>query len=51
MRWKSMLFVLLAVLVALFSFIRFSPFMEQDNCLDGGGMWLDGECIGRRATG
>lgn len=51
MRWKRMLLFLLAVLVALFLFIFFIPFMGQDRCLDGGGMWLDGECIWPPADG
>lgn len=51
MRRTSMLLVLLAALVALILFIRFSQFMEQDNCLDSGGRWQDGECIGARADG
>lgn len=51
MRRKWIFLVLLAALVALILSIRFSQFMEQDNCLDSGGMWLDGECVGARAVG
>jgi|GEM_PF-6667973 hypothetical protein len=37
----------LVILIALFSlwaFIRFSVFMEIDNCLDSGGAWIDEAC-------
>jgi hypothetical protein len=46
MQRKWMFLVLLVAVVALILFIRFSKFMEQDNCLDSGGRWQDGECIG-----
>lgn len=38
-------------LLALLAYIRLSPILAQDSCLDGGGMWLDAQCIGRRPGG
>lgn len=32
-------------LAALAAYIRFSPAVAQDACLDGGGAWRSGECI------
>lgn len=38
------LLVLVAAL-ALFAFVRLSPWVAQDACLDAGGAWHDGHCI------
>ncbi|MBO6634395.1 hypothetical protein [Parvibaculum sp.] len=38
------MFILLLALVSLLVFIRFSTFMEIDNCLDSGGAWIDEAC-------
>lgn len=35
---------LLLMLAALIAFIRLSPWMAQDVCLDSGGAWHDGNC-------
>jgi len=40
-----------AVLVAAVAYIRFSPTVAQDTCLDGGGAWHAGQCVGRRPNG
>ena len=36
--------ILVALLVAIVLFIRYSPVVAQDTCLDGGGRWVEGRC-------
>jgi hypothetical protein len=45
------LIVILAVVAAGAAYIHWSPVVAQDVCLDGGGRWEAGHCIGRRPNG
>lgn len=45
------LMVILVVAAAGAAYIRWSPTIAQDVCLDGGGRWESGHCIGRRPNG
>ena len=44
-----LLLLILAVIAVAILFLE--PFLRQDACLDAGGMWQDGVCIGRRPGG
>lgn len=47
------LIILLAGLLLLFAglvtFMRYSEFGKRDMCLDDGGVWKDGSCVGNRS--
>jgi hypothetical protein len=46
--------VVFGTLVLLFAafllFMKYSEFGKQDRCLDNGGVWKDGVCIGNRSN-
>ncbi|MBI1686024.1 hypothetical protein [Caulobacter hibisci] len=48
-RW--ILAALAIAVLAGVAYIRWSPSVAQDVCLDGGGRWLDGACVDRRPGG
>lgn len=49
--WITVGVLVLAGLLAVAAYIRLSPAIAQDACLDGGGAWRDGQCVGRRPGG
>lgn len=43
--------IALILVIALLLYVRFAPSVSQDVCLDGGGKWENGDCVGRRPNG
>jgi hypothetical protein len=42
--WKQAVLALGLAIIAAVAFVRFSPLVAQDACLDSGGAWRDGQC-------
>ena len=49
--WKWVLLISILVVILLVLYLGISPAVDQDVCLDGGGKWEHGKCIGRRPKG
>ena len=44
-------FVLLTAFIGFVAYSAISTWIAQDDCLDAGGVWRDGQCLGRRPGG
>lgn len=43
-KWKYVVFAFGLTLIGVLMFVRLSPWVAQDVCLDGGGAWRNGVC-------
>lgn len=50
-RWQVAMVIALAIAIGGIAYIRLSPAVAQDACLDGGGRWEAGRCFGGRPDG
>ena len=50
MRVRFALLAALALVLAVGWVIWGAPFLAQDRCLDAGGAWRDGACVGAPAS-
>jgi hypothetical protein len=51
---KALVGLLVAVVIlvgGLLLFLRYSEFGKRDACLDAGGAWREGRCVGARPGG
>jgi hypothetical protein len=44
-RKQVILTLLVLATIGMILAVRFSPFLDQDRCLDSGGAWIDGRCL------
>ncbi len=50
MSLRNVILSVLALAVVAVWLIWVGPFLSQDRCLDDGGSWQDGTCVGARSS-